>query len=338
MNQEVVKVESLSHHFGEVTALDDVSLNVSAGSMFGLLGPDGAGKTTLLRILSTLTEPKSGNVEVLGQDPARFNRADKVQIGYMPQHFSMYPDLSVAENLRLFATVRGVPKSAQTRRRQELLEMVGMADFSKRLAGKLSGGMKQKLMLASVLMHEPDLLILDEPTTGVDPLSRYEFWELLTRLHSEGKTILVATPYMEEASHCDEIGFLAEGQLTMTGTPQQIIAAVHGVSYEIHAEDLFAVQERLIALFSSALPQAQSTPEIDQARLSSPQPGLRQVVTTALTQNALRVLVDGLTRDDLSDALNSFEVESIEPVDTDLETAFIYLAKHAGSKTQAVIA
>ncbi|MCL1838270.1 MAG: ABC transporter ATP-binding protein [Propionibacteriaceae bacterium] len=302
-----LQARSLRRSFGEIVALDSVDLSVPVGALYGLLGPDGAGKTTLLRILATLGNLDAGVAEVNGSNVTDFEREQRAAIGYMPQQFSLYPDLTVAENLRLFAALRGVSKTQRAQRQQLLLDMVGMTKFSERLAGNLSGGMKQKLMLISMLMHDPDLLILDEPTTGVDPLSRHEFWELLAQLHEVGKTILVATPYMEEAANCDEIAFIAAGKITKTGTPDQIVSDIPGFSYEIRAEDLFEVQYHLDSL--------------------------EQVVTTAMTENALRVLVNAGTRTELAQELSGFKISDITQVPTDLETAFIYLAQQAKAAT-----
>ncbi|MDR1431282.1 MAG: ABC transporter ATP-binding protein, partial [Propionibacteriaceae bacterium] len=194
-----IVVNALSKRFGETTALDAVDLSVSSGALFGLIGPDGAGKTTLLRILATLLRPSSGEAELFGHSTSGSRRPITGRIGYMPQQFSLYPDLTAAENLDLFGRIRGVPKALRKIRAESLLESMRLTRFATRRAGLLSGGMKQKLMLASVLLHDPDLLLLDEPTTGVDPVSRHEFWELLAQLHAEAKTILVATPDMGEA-------------------------------------------------------------------------------------------------------------------------------------------
>ena len=180
------------------------------GAVFGLLGPDGAGKSTLIRMLATVLAPDSGDALVFGDSVVHAHRRVTPRIGYMSQRFSMYPDLSVAENLEFFARIRGVPAPLRRTRAASLLESMGLAEFADRQAQHLSGGMKQKLMLASTLMHEPDLLLLDEPTTGVDPLSRREFWRIIADLQAAEKTVLVATPYMDEAERCTDIAFMDE--------------------------------------------------------------------------------------------------------------------------------
>lgn len=232
-----IRASGLTRVFGNVTAVAGVDLTVAKGSVFGLLGPDGAGKSTLIRMLATVLSPDSGDAEVFGYSVSR--RASRVTplIGYMSQHFSLYPDLSVAENLDFFATIRGVPRQLRRERADALLGGMGLAEFSRRQAAYLSGGMKQKLMLATTLMHEPDLLLLDEPTTGVDPVSRREFWRILADLHRADKTVLVATPYMDEAERCTDIAFMEAGHIRHQGTPAQIKALVPGTLIEIVAAE-----------------------------------------------------------------------------------------------------
>jgi ABC-2 type transport system ATP-binding protein len=298
-----IAVSALSKHFGPIRALDEVDLTVPSAALFGLIGPDGAGKTTLLRILSTVLQPTSGSAMLFQHSVTGPRKRITPRIGYMPQQFSLYPDLTVAENLDLFATIRSVPKALRKSRAETLLKKMRLDAFATRRAGLLSGGMKQKLMLASVLLHDPDLLLLDEPTTGVDPVSRHEFWELLAELHGLGKTILVATPDMDEAERCDEVAFLSSGRITMTGTPAEVSGSIPGQVYQVLADNPPTVQRALDAL--------------------------DEVVTTQLTGGeAIRVLALELTAVELADALLASGVEftSIEPVPTDLETAFIYLA------------
>jgi ABC-2 type transport system ATP-binding protein len=187
-----------------------VDLTIRAGMIFGLLGPDGAGKSTLIRMLATVLAPETGDATIFGNSVRRAPDRVIPRIGYMSQHFSMYPDLSVAENLNFFATLRGVGRAERRRRAAELMSAMGLVEFANRRAKYLSGGMKQKLMLAATLMHQPDLLLLDEPTTGVDPVSRREFWRILAGLHRAGKTVLVATPYMDEG-----------GALRLPGLPER---------------------------------------------------------------------------------------------------------------------
>lgn len=230
-----VEITKLSRSFGTVQAVDRVSLQVRTGAVFGLLGPDGAGKSTMLRMLATVLTPDHGDATVFGASVTTQRAAVTPRIGYMSQQFCMYPDLTVAENLDFFATVRGVAARDRRLRATRLLESMGMAEFTRRQAGRLSGGMKQKLMLAATLMHTPDLLLLDEPTTGVDPVSRREFWTILAGLQAEGTTVVVATPYMDEAERCTDIAFLDSGRITQTGTPRELTALVPGTVVEVTA-------------------------------------------------------------------------------------------------------
>ena len=211
----MIAARGLVKSFEGKTALKNVDLTIERGEMFGLIGPDGAGKTTFFRIVAGLLAPTSGT---LVRDP-------DVTFGFVPQRFAMYEDLSIDENLTLRARLYDVPKAEAKARSADLLARVGLERFGKRLAGALSGGMKQKLALVAALLTRPQLLLLDEPTTGVDPVSRREFWSLLNELHHDGLTILVSTPYMDEAEYASRIGFLDEGRLSALGTREEILAA-----------------------------------------------------------------------------------------------------------------
>ena len=234
---DAVTTRGLSRRFGEVLAVDSLDLDIAEGAVFGLLGPDGAGKSTLIRMLATVLRPDAGEARVFGHSVTTERERVTPRIGYMSQRFSMYPDLTVEENLAFFATVRGVTRAERRSRSASLLESMGLAEFSHRQAQFLSGGMKQKLMLATTLMHSPDLLLLDEPTTGVDPVSRREFWRILAGLHREGRTVLVATPYMDEAERCTRIAFLSGGSVRQSGTPEEVKARVPGRQLEVSAPD-----------------------------------------------------------------------------------------------------
>lgn len=219
-----IEIRGLLKRYRDVTALAGIDLEVRKGERFGLIGPDGAGKTTLMRILCGLLLPDEGSFTVLDFDGITQIKSIKRRIGYMPQKFSLYPDLTVGENLRFFSDLFGVRGDARKSRRERLLKFSRLAPFTKRRAGALSGGMKQKLALSCALMHTPDVLILDEPTTGVDPLSRREFWSILTELsENEGTTILVSTPYMDEAERCSRIAFMSEGRMLALGRPKTFI-------------------------------------------------------------------------------------------------------------------
>ena len=221
-----VQFSHVTKRYGATTALDRVSLEVRAGEMFGLIGSDGAGKTTAIRVMCGLLRPDAGEVRVLGRDPVREHRQTTERVGYLSQRFSLYGDLTVDENVAFFAEVHGLRRYRE--RRDQLLEMTQLAPFRRRLADRLSGGMKQKLALICTLVHEPELLLLDEPTTGVDPVSRREFWKLLSEFLSHGITILMSTPYLDEAERCTRVALLHEGRLLASDDPSLLRAARPG--------------------------------------------------------------------------------------------------------------
>ncbi|MFP5247495.1 MAG: ATP-binding cassette domain-containing protein [Thermoanaerobaculia bacterium] len=231
----MITATHLTKRFGAKVALDDVTLRIEPGELFGLIGPDGAGKTTFFRIVANVLTPTSGSVALDG----------KVAFGFVPQRFAMYEDLSVDENLRLRAKLYGVPTNVANARAADLLERVGMSRFRARLAGALSGGMKQKLALVAALLTQPPLLLLDEPTTGVDPVSRREFWSLLNQLHHEGLTIVVSTPYMDEAEYATRIAFLDRGRISSIGTRQEVLASYDRPLFEIRTSHRLQVRELL---------------------------------------------------------------------------------------------
>ena len=217
--------------FGQTVALAGVTLDVGRGEMFGVIGPDGAGKTTLLRLICGLLAPDAGTVRLMGADPYRSHRVATSAIGYVSQQFSLYGDLSIDENIEFFARLHGVRDFAE--RRTRLLKLTGLERFRTRLAERLSGGMKQKLALACTLVHEPPLLVLDEPTTGVDPVSRREFWKLLAEFLADGLTIVLATPYLDEAERCSRVVLLSEGKRLALDEPSRLRAALSGVVLEV---------------------------------------------------------------------------------------------------------
>jgi ABC-2 type transport system ATP-binding protein len=232
----VTPVLSLDHvvkTFGATRAVNDLSLDVAAGELFGLIGPDGAGKTTTLRLMCGLLRPEAGQVRLFGADPFHSTRAAAASIGYVSQRFSLYGDLSIDENIAFFARLHGVSHFAD--RRNRLLDLTGLLPFRDRLADRLSGGMKQKLALACTLVHEPRVLILDEPTTGVDPVSRREFWKLLTEFQSQGLTAVLATPYLDEAEKCDRVALLREGSVLALDTPTALRTKDATVMLEVAA-------------------------------------------------------------------------------------------------------
>jgi ABC-2 type transport system ATP-binding protein len=230
----LVSLRGASRRFGAVQAVQDVSFEVHRGEMFGLIGPDGAGKTTTLRMILGLLAADSGEARTCGLAPARDRRRLSARVGYLSQRFSLYGDLSVDENVAFFAEIHDV--RGYQARRDALLEMVRMTPFRARLADRLSGGMKQKLALVCTLVHTPELLVLDEPTTGVDPVSRRDFWRLLARLSREGLTILLTTPYLDEAERCTRVALVDHGRLLTVDTPDALRAGEPGVMVEVVAE------------------------------------------------------------------------------------------------------
>jgi len=227
---KAIQINNIGLNYGEVPALKEVSFEVERGELFGLIGPDGAGKTSLFRILTTLLPADSGTAMVDGLDVARDYKKIRNRVGYMPGRFSLYQDLTVAENLNFFATIFGTTIEENYHLIKDIYQQI--EPFKNRRAGKLSGGMKQKLALSCALIHKPSALFLDEPTTGVDPVSRKEFWEMLKKLKRQGITILVSTPYMDEASMCDRIAFIQNGKVLRINTPEKIVA---GFPYKIYA-------------------------------------------------------------------------------------------------------
>jgi ABC-2 type transport system ATP-binding protein len=312
-----IAARDLAHVFGRhgdtVTAVAGVTLDVARGEVFGLLGPDGAGKSTLIRMLATVLRPTSGDAEVFGASVTRDPGAVKPRIGYMSQAFSLYPDLTVAENLDFFAELRGVPRAEKAARAARLLAFAGLEEFTGRQARNLSGGMKQKLALAATLIHEPELIFLDEPTTGVDPVSRREFWRIIADLHRRGVTVFVATPYMDEAERCGRVAFMRDGRLEVVDTPDAVKRRLPGVLYEITAPDQRAAMAVLRGM-----------------------PGVRSV---SVHGDALRALSvpGGPDESGLTAALAAagIRVTRIAPARVDMEAAFAFLAEETAAANVA---
>lgn len=256
----VIQTQGLSRSFGDIIAVDDLDLNIYKGEIFGLVGPDGAGKTTTLRLLAAIMDPMAGSAQVAGYDTRRSPEAIKSRIGYMSQSFGLYGDLSVEENINFFADVFGVTGKVRKERIERLLNFARLTDFRKRRAGQLSGGMQKKLGLACTLIHEPEILYLDEPTTGVDPVSRREFWDILTSLHVDGVTILVSTPYMDEAERCSRIGLMYDGHIIEQGTPDEIRQLVPGMTLQLLTDNWLAAREVLRS--TSGINEVQSYGEL----------------------------------------------------------------------------
>ena len=247
--ESIVNVRGLKKNYQGEHALKGVSFAVSKGSMFGIIGPDGAGKTTLLQILTTLLSADEGAAVVLSHPVGTGFQYIRRHIGYMPQRFSLYEDLSVMENIDFFADIFGVSGAQRKQRTEQLLSFARLTAFTKRISGKLSGGMKQKLALCCALIHTPQLLILDEPTVGVDPVSREEFWDILKKLKDQGITILISTPYMNEAAFCDRLALFHRGSILAEGEPQELC-----MRYPLHLYAANTEAQRFSYLSSLQLP------------------------------------------------------------------------------------
>jgi ABC-2 type transport system ATP-binding protein len=244
-SQTAIAAAGLTKSFPGVRAVDHLSFDVSAGEIFGLVGPDGAGKTTTLRMLAGVMPPDAGDATVAGFDVVRDPEGAKHHLSYMPQRFGLYEDLTVAENIRFYADLFGVRKVEREQRSQQLLQAAGMSEFSARLAGNLSGGMKQKLGLVCALIHRPKVILLDEPTTGVDPVSRRDFWRILYQLVSEGVAILTSTAYLDEAERCHRVALLHQGKLLFCDTPPRLKAKLGKGVLSVISQEPRRVREAL---------------------------------------------------------------------------------------------
>ena len=240
MNNEqcVIETHDLRKRFKNVVAVDGLNLSIQRGEIFGLLGPDGAGKTTTIRMLCAIMDPSEGSAHVAGFDTVKQSEEIKKRIGYMAQQFSLYGDLTVLENLVFFADIFQVSRQAREDRIARLLKFARLTKFKKRRAAHLSGGMQKKLALACTLIHSPEIIFLDEPTTGVDPVSRREFWDILTSLHLSGVTLFISTPYMDEAERCSRVALMFEGSIIVCDTPAHIKGLVEGELLELRPDRL----------------------------------------------------------------------------------------------------
>ena len=305
-----VETEQLTRAFGDVVAVDRLNLAVRRPEIMGLVGPDGAGKTTCLRMLASILTPTAGRARVLGYDILHQAEEVKARIGYMSQRFSLYADLSVQENLAFFADIYQVPRREREERMAELLEFARLTAFRRRRAEFLSGGMKQKLALACTLIHRPQLLLLDEPTTGVDPVARREFWSILYRLLTQGQTILVSTPYMDEAERCNRVGFLSAGRLLTVGTPNELKAAYPHEVLELRAR-----------------------PADQAAAVARAVPGVLDVQTFG---EALHLVVENVqaTSEPVRAALQKagLEVLHLRPIGATMEDVFMALLREGGGQ------
>ena len=298
-----IDIQNLTKRYGKLVALDHVSLSVPEGSLFGLIGPDGAGKTTLYQILTTLLSPDEGSATVAGLDVVKDFRKLRTRIGYMPERFSLYPDLTVRENLHFFASLFGV----DVKDNFDLIAPIfsQLEKFPNRRAGALSGGMKQKLALSCALIHRPKVLLLDEPTTGVDAVSRSEFWDMLATLKAQGITILVSTSYMDEAERCERIALLHQGKILDVNTPAGLIENMDKNLYNASATRMYPLLEALRTL-----------------------PGVKDCYTFGATLHV--VTEEGFNPDDAIGRLRQEGLEDarIWPAQGNIEDLFIKLAKN----------
>ncbi len=303
----LISASHIRKTFGTTVAVDDVTLSIEGGQIYGLVGSDGAGKTTTLRLLVGALKSDAGDISICGYDVRRQGEQARSRIGYLSQRFSLYEDLTVLENIRFFAEMRGLTRSEWLPRCMEILDFVGLADFKDRRAGQLSGGMKQKLGLASALVTRPKVLLLDEPTTGVDPVTRQDFWQLIIRVVAGHEmVVLLTTPYMDEASRCHRVGFMRDGRILAEGTPSELRDRLEGCILEVRGPYLHELRKT-----------AANMNGVEDVRLFGDklhlrvQPGMADPVMAALTES--------------SPAQNGSPVEA-RPIPPTLEDVFITLA------------
>ncbi|SAK89454.1 ABC transporter [Caballeronia hypogeia] len=300
--QYVIDVHDLNKHFGDKHVVNNVTLQVARGEIFGFLGPNGSGKTTSIRLMCGLLTPDSGSGTCLGYDIVRESEEIKRNVGYMTQRFSYWEDLTIRENLDFVARIYQMKNRREAVDRS--LEALGLQSRAKQLTGSLSGGWKQRLALAACMLHEPKLLLLDEPTAGVDPTARRDFWEELHRLAAQGISVLVSTHYMDEAERCHKLAYIAYGKLLAQGTASEVIASQNLATWVIHGERLSALSERL-----------RKTPGVDQTVVFGAALHVSGSDHAALEQAVRDATKDGATH--------------AEPVETGLEDVFIYLMSHS---------
>jgi len=303
-----IVAENLTRRFGDFTAVDEVDLRVEDGAIYGFLGPNGSGKTTLIRMLCGLLAPSAGRATVLGYDAATESESIKRSIGYMSQKFSLYPDLTVDENLLFYARVYGVPRHKRAERMKSVIDTVSIGPYRARRAGQLSGGWKQRLSLACALIHEPKLLFLDEPTAGIDPVARREIWDLLYELSHEGVNFFITTHYMDEAERCTHVGYIHYGKIMVSGTPTELkklpeLKPAGCERFEVrcaHVADAMILLEKLDAVHDATI-----------------------------FGDAIHVLADASAEDEIRQTLasNGYEDPAVRPVPPTLEDVFVTLTR-----------
>jgi ABC-2 type transport system ATP-binding protein len=310
----IIETEGLTRDYKSTRAVDALDLAIYPGELFGLVGPDGAGKTTTLRLLAGLLNISDGSATIAGFDLKSQPESIKGLIGYMAQQFSLYVELTVLENLKFFAEIYDVPKDELAERTAHLLKFAGLTEFIDRRAAHLSGGMQKKLALACTLIHQPDILLLDEPTTGVDPISRREFWNILTDLHLEGTTILVSTPYMDEADRCSRVGLMYAGGMVICDSPKNIRGSIQADLIELYPQDWQSAHELIGTL-----------------------PGVFEVQTYG---GSLHILVDSgeVRLPQIEKSLSAHEItyQSARVAPTRMEEAFISLIRQMDEGPEAV--
>ncbi len=307
-----IRAQNLRRTFGDLVAVDRLDLEIAEGEIFGLVGPDGAGKSTTMRMLTGILRPTAGTAQVAGCDVARDADWLKEHIGYMSQRFGLYPDLTVSENIDFYADLYGVAGREREARMVQLLGFSNLTPFRHRLAGDLSGGMKQKLGLACALIHTPKVLFLDEPTNGVDPVSRRDFWRILYQLVREGVTIFVSTAYLDEAERCNRLALLHEGRLLGLGTPDEVKALMPGTLLEVRTP----APRRTAALLRERLTGATVGLFGDRVHLAARDPGVEQ---------RARELIAGA----------GFELQSLRAIEPSLEDVFVAVVANARPATSA---
>jgi len=298
---DLIRAVSLTKSFNGLTAVDSFTISVSEGEIFGLVGPDGAGKTTLMRLLTGILDPTSGDAWVAGHHVSQEGEALKEEIGYMSQRFGLYPDLTVMENISFYADIYYVPRKGREEKIEQLLAFSNLTPFKRRQAGNLSGGMKQKLGLACALIHTPKVLFLDEPTNGVDPVSRRDFWRILYQLLRQKVTIFVSTAYLDEAERCNRVGLIHKGELLACGSPDEVKKLMRGTIVEVRSS------------------QPRKATAILRERLASFPVGLFGDRVHVVTGDVARTTrqIEQILRD------ASLEVVSIRPIEASLEDVFV---------------